>query len=117
AEVPRLIRREGLRRRNALNERRGKEIQRDDLPLRLGTWQPRAIERRRRVALAESAHLNVLAILHGYTAHSLYGLSGVGVGAATDLLARDRAHDTDCGALLIQSITYRSPFSLRRDDL
>src|SRR6185369_1457911 len=64
----------------------------------------RAVEGARRVALAEPAYEDVLAILHRDAADALHRLRGITVGALRDLLGRDRADDAGRGALRVEGV-------------
>ena len=107
AEVALLIGGEGLRRRDRLDETRREHVERYDALLRLGARHARAVEGARRVALAEAAHEDVLAVLHRDAAHALHRLRRVAVGALRDLLGGDRVDDARprCAAASSASLT------------
>ena len=78
-EVALLIGCEGLGRRDGLQQSRWEQIERYDALLWLRARDARAVERRGRIALAESAHEHVASVLHRDSADALHSLRCVAV--------------------------------------
>ena len=116
-EIALLIRREGLGRRHRLQQPGGKQVERNDALLGLRTRNARAVERRRRVSLAESADEDVLVVLHRHAAHALHGLGGVAVRALGDLFGGHGVDDAHRGALLVERFVDGAAFDGRGHDL